>query len=326
MGSEILQIWPIVGLAMLFVPLMYDRRKGQLLNILIGVALSTAGYCVFCSHSCLWFALYSLGFIGLNAYFLPKLGIFDADFAAKKFVYYQLLAFILLYFSSDFLVGSNWETVLFFISFGIMLAGYPFHGWFEPFMMHAPSGLSVTYLTFFYPLCTFFMLKNASLVAQNEYLFEGISLGLGILGALFVPLLFFARLENRRFLAYLATWNTGIIFLFMAYCTILDFVWLLYFGILQGISFGILNQSFVYLHHKLKHDNLLNINEIQKKFCFFIKLALCATWVLPLIFAGFFIKLTPVAWGVLVISLALYGFFLKNLLQGCPEKNYFSFE
>lgn len=328
---NILSVWLLLGLTVLLVPLFYDHRKEQLLNILFSLSLAVGAYFVFCGNSCLKFAIYNLGFTAVGSYFLAKFGVFDARFAAKKFTYYHLLALILFGCLSISSVGSINGLILVIISFGILLAGCPFHGWLESFAMHAPSGLLAAYSAFIYPLDVFFALKllSITLCAQNYYLFQRICLYAGAFGCLFVSILFFAKTENRRFWAYLVSWNTAIILLFLAYCSMLDYILIVQFAILQGLILEILGQSIVYLHRKLQNDRLMNLSEvccISKGCHFFLKLSLCTSWFSPLLFAIFFVKMSIFGWCVLISSFVLYGFFLKNLLKNSPEKNYLSFK
>lgn len=329
-GFNIITLWPILGALILIVPIFWGPQDDRWWRVATGILLAAGAYFVLCMDSCLLFALYYIGFIIFCAYFMPKFGVFDARFATKKYVYYQSVALIIFYFLCQASVGSTSGVVLLFIFFGIVLSAFPFHGWLESFAMHAPSGILGAYLGILYPLSMFFMLKLFSVVlaVQNYGAFLGGCLGIGWLGALFVPILFFARTENRRFLAYLTIWSTGLVFLFLAYCSMSDYVVLAQFGIVQGVLLAVLSQCFIYLHRILQHDRLLNLGSIRSlsAHCYFIVLlVMCMSWISPLVFALFFITLPISGWAVLSCSLIIYGYFLKNLMQSRPEKNYLSF-
>ncbi len=328
MELDLSTLWMLLGLFIILSPLFYNRGFEHLVNVSLGLLLSFVTYYYFHTSSYYNLIWYNLIFVLIGTYFLLKFGVSSSCFSAKKFVCYHSIALILLLVA--YFGGEEYIASALILSLAIVLAAYLFHGWLEPFFMHAPSGLLSTYLIFFYPLNIIFTLRILSVILKhhdNDSVLN-ICLFLGICGSLLGAVLFFARTENRRFLAYLTTWYSSLMFLFMNYCPIERYFILENFSIIYGILLAFLGQCFVYLHHKFQHDKLITFNEVKalnKNCSVLIQFVLILLGLLPFI-EGIISHISIIAWLMVISAQSLYIFFVKNLLNNRPQDNYFSFK
>jgi hypothetical protein len=216
---------------------------------------------------------------------IRKFGLFDSGFAAKKFLVYHLGAIVLFYFAG--VLSSRGGIISFLVMFAILSSSYPFHGWIEHFFSHAPSRLVAAFLLFFRPVVWFFTLQfiSAVITVENYAFLQKAFLFFGLLGCLFVPVLFFAKQENRKFLSYAVCWQNGVIWLFLAHCRVSDYIPLFKLSVMQGFLLTLPLLSFVENQKHIQSDGIISLRSIfslKKSRAYGVCLTLIALGILPL--------------------------------------------
>lgn len=252
--------WFIFGLIIVCLPAFFDRQGSQIKCVLCNLLLVIIAYYMFYLSACVLMPYCYIFFAFVAYLILIKFGVADAHFAALKFIIYHTIAIIAFYLISISSINSSWCFFWTIFSFGILNTSYPFNGWIEHFYMHAPSSLLAVYNIFFRPLAIFFMLKVLSIIIsiENYTYVRKTFLYLGVVGMIFIPILFFAKNENRRIVAYMTYWQSGLLWLILSDCSILNYISLVKFSILQGLILAILSLCVVFLHKKLHNDDLFN--------------------------------------------------------------------
>ncbi len=309
-------IWLFLGLFLISCPLFYDRRIEQIICVFVNTMLSIGVSIICILNNNIISYFYHLIFIAVVVYCLIKFGIFDSRFAAKKFSCYQLLSLSLL--SYLYYKNNNCCSylVITLIAYSIIFGGYFFHGWIEPFCMHVPSSLFATYLAFFYPVNVCFVLQffQTSVTSEVASCVMKFCAVYGAIGALFVPVLFFSKTENRRLSAYLVTWNTCWLFFFLGNSNKLRYDILFLLSFIQNILLIGLNYCFVYFQQKLHCDGL--IMRDKSVYCskfveIFIKISLIVIGCIPVI-GGVLLNLSKLSWFVSCSAVVIYMIFLSS--------------
>jgi hypothetical protein len=278
-----LQFWLIIGFAVLLLPVVRNRSSAQFICSGVSAALASCACATLLSDD--FFLLpHCFGiFATVGWYIVGKFGVADSRFAARKFITYHLLAVLLLCIALVLALRFDARVVLCSIALCVFSATYPFHGWIEHFFAHAPSCLVVGFLLFFRTVAWFFTLQllSTAISIENYAFFRGIFLSFGFLGALFVPILFFSKRENRKFLGYAVCWQNGVLWLILPCCRICDYAMVFELAVIQGFLLASIFLGFVENQKRLKGDGIVCI-----KAMFAVKKSRACALCLALIFLG----------------------------------------
>ncbi|MDR2720977.1 MAG: hypothetical protein LBB15_01660 [Puniceicoccales bacterium] len=263
---------------MLLWPVLKNWNRAQVMCSLASVILAIVACEILFSGNFLAIP-HCYGFFTLAGWvIMRKFGMFDPGFAAGKFFAYHLMANIFFFCAEHWTPQSQFGTALFLISFCIFSSSFPFHGWIEHFFSHAPTCLIAIFLLFLRPFVWFFTLQFSSTIVpfENFGVFRKIFIILGILGCLFVPILFFSKRENRKLLGYILCWQNGILWLLLSYCKLYSYTFLFEFSIIQGILLTLLLFNFVEIQKQRHNDSIICFRSMYhlKKLCGF---TICST-------------------------------------------------
>jgi formate hydrogenlyase subunit 3/multisubunit Na+/H+ antiporter MnhD subunit len=133
---------------------------------------------------------------------------------------------------------------------------------------------------FFRPAAWFFALGFFAAIDCD--LIKNISTVLGLICCLFVPVLFFAKRENRKFLGYATCWQNGYIWLLLPH----GHGWLFELSVAQGLLLTLLLFGFVENQKHLLEDRMIDVCSmfsIKKSRACVICSAIILLGVLPLL-------------------------------------------
>ncbi|MDR1414109.1 MAG: hypothetical protein LBI56_04215 [Puniceicoccales bacterium] len=256
-------------------------RKSQRNQRLIQLGIFAMYYVVNDLHNFIG-SLALLGSILLLTY-----GYGDSRYVAMKFAAYHLLALVLCACASILPIGVQ-TAILHMAAFGILTATYPMSGWIEPFFARAPFFLISTWLIFIRPIEIKFLLATApwGLVPSSRATFSlALVMIFGSLG--FVPILFFAKAELRKLIAYAACWQSGYIWLFAIQFAAEKSNSIIPFATVQGIFLALVARIATTLYSRNKTDSITNLGGLFEANYFaavFLVSSLVFLLIMPVIF------------------------------------------
>ncbi|MDR1401645.1 MAG: hypothetical protein LBI81_01640 [Puniceicoccales bacterium] len=191
-------------------------------------------------------------------------GYGDSRYAAKKFAAYHFLALLLCAYA-NILPKRVGATVLRILAFGILTAAYPLSGWVDSFFSRAPASLISIWLILLRPIGVKFLLATVPMELVNGSRSTLSMVLVMIFGSLwFVPILFFAKTELRKLLAYVTCWQSGYLWLFATRFTAVKSNEITLFAIVQGIFIALIVQVTTGLYARSKSDSITNLSELFK--------------------------------------------------------------
>jgi hypothetical protein len=254
---------------------------------------------------------------------MRKFGISDPSFAAKKFLIYHLTACCLFFCAEYWFPQSQFGAMLFLASLCIFTASFPFHGWIEHFFSHAPILLVFVFLTFICSLVWSVALRFMSVAVSVEiHDFLGkFSATIGILGCLFVPILFFSKRENRKFLGYALCWQNGILWTLLSCCKAGTYIFSDGFSLTYCMPIAFLLGIISEVQKRYQSDDIIPLGEIyrtEKFFALAIGTVLVTLGVWPLfVLVCKFRQLPCLQMASIAISCLLYfGFLYRAFIRG----------
>ncbi|MDR3143957.1 MAG: hypothetical protein LBT64_00460 [Puniceicoccales bacterium] len=180
--------------------------------------------------------------------FLVAFGHGDARYAAKKFAACHFLALILCACAEILAKAhpfgeSQTAAPLYAIAFGILTAAYPLNNWTDSFFSRAPSYFLSIWLVIVRPLVASLLLTTIGCVPlQNaSRLACEIAACLAFASLLFVPILFFAKVELQRIVSLVTSWQSGYLWLFALHFSEKFYDAIVLFAITQGIFIAIIS-------------------------------------------------------------------------------------
>lgn len=318
MHHYLLPAWLGIGSMILIWPALKNRNCEQATCSAAGLILTACAYVTLLNDDFSLLA-HCVGIFTLIGWIvMRKFGTFDSGFAAKKFLTYHLAGILLFFLAKP---QSHPSVALFLIALCFFSGSQPFHGWIEHFFSHAPSGLVLTFLLFFRPIVWFFTLQFicAVISIENYEIFRKFCLIFGLWGSLFVPVLFFSKRENRKFLGYMVCWQNGILWLILSRCKVYDYVFLFEFSIMQGILLALLFLSFIATQRQLHGEDVIGLRPshlLKKSRACFIFMLLIPFGIWPLLVSRALglscLYLTYSAISCSIYFSFLYRTFLKN--------------
>jgi hypothetical protein len=316
MRQHLPMIWLGIGSAMLLWPALEKRSCAQVVCSLVSVILAIFA-CGMLLRDDLFIVPFCCGIFALVGWIIMRrFGIFDSNFAAKKFLMYHLVACCLFFYAEYWWLRARLGVALFPVALCIFSASFPFHGWVEHFFSHAPMCLGAVFLLFFRPFAWFFTLQFLSIAAsvENYGFSEKFSGVLGVLGCLFLPILFFSKEENRKFLGYVLCWQNSILWLSLSNCEVYVYDLLFEFSIAQGALLTLLLFAFAGIQRRRQSDSIICLKSIcclgkPRGFVIGIALVLLGIWPLLLV-SSRFMRMSCLQVVSLTISCLLYFCFL----------------